>query len=299
MPAPRLRYASVLNKSGLYVLLFALLLGLASSTVFDCNEPDCNCNQPGGLINITNPIYTSIADHYFYTGGNCSSANPYNQRVDLSFSQITMIGYEAFTYNENLVELILGDTVQYIGEYAFLNTSISNLTIPESVTHIGNQAFADIGELRTWDISVTNWAEIDANAFANCGCPPTACCPSEFNPQIDNCIGCATTTVTTTVTTTATTTGTTTTTITTTATLTTTTTATEGSTVATTASPAPTTDEDKSNTSLYYGLGLGIPAAAIVIAIAVQQGYRRGWCQPPSRSSGGRAGSRALLAESF
>ncbi len=54
---------------------------------------------------------------------------------------VTYIGELAFGWNPRLETLHLGNSVEYIGDYAFVRGDITNLTIPNSVTHIGRFAF--------------------------------------------------------------------------------------------------------------------------------------------------------------
>lgn len=51
------------------------------------------------------------------------------------------IGDYAFAGYENVTSVIIPDTVTYIGECAFADTAIKTITIPASVTKIGNLAF--------------------------------------------------------------------------------------------------------------------------------------------------------------
>jgi hypothetical protein len=44
-------------------------------------------------------------------------------------------------YGNKLKEVIIGNSVTYIGGYAFYNNQLINVTIPNSVTFIGKDAF--------------------------------------------------------------------------------------------------------------------------------------------------------------
>ena len=57
---------------------------------------------------------------------------------------VTLIEYNAFSNNNSLSSLNLPNSVTTIGEYAFANTSITEVTIPISVHTIGNRAFSTL-----------------------------------------------------------------------------------------------------------------------------------------------------------
>ncbi len=80
-----------------------------------------------------------------------------------------LLGAEELYLNGNLVtDLIIPDTVTYIGNYAFYNCSaLTNITIPDSLTSIGNYAFHNCSALTIINIpdSVTY---IGSFAFKNC-----------------------------------------------------------------------------------------------------------------------------------
>ena len=56
-------------------------------------------------------------------------------------NSIVHIGASAFNQCANLQSLYLHNGVETIGEYAFANTSIKSMVVPESVTYIGGYAF--------------------------------------------------------------------------------------------------------------------------------------------------------------
>lgn len=53
-----------------------------------------------------------------------------------------------FTGRKNLKSVVIPSTVVYISDYAFNNTAIEEIIIPESVTEIGEAAFSACKELR-------------------------------------------------------------------------------------------------------------------------------------------------------
>src|SRR6266566_105487 len=54
---------------------------------------------------------------------------------------VTRIGDKAFYYSTNVTSIIIGANVTSIGEDAFSSSSLTSVTIPNSVTNIGNRAF--------------------------------------------------------------------------------------------------------------------------------------------------------------
>ena len=62
--------------------------------------------------------------------------------VDFGDAKITNIDNYAFRYDENLVDILLPSTVEYIGRYAFYGcTALARLDLPETIEYIGRYAF--------------------------------------------------------------------------------------------------------------------------------------------------------------
>ena len=79
-----------------------------------------------------------------YTVGKISTGGSYTQTqiiLDLSESSITYVPFQAFYGTPRLEEVILPKTVTAILDYAFNDTAIKSITIPASVTFIGDGAF--------------------------------------------------------------------------------------------------------------------------------------------------------------
>ena len=76
--------------------------------------------------------------------------------------------YSPFYDKATLKELIIGNSVTSIGEYAFRNCSgLTSVIIPDNVTNVGNNAFDGCRNLET--LYISNAIEsIGAKAFANC-----------------------------------------------------------------------------------------------------------------------------------
>lgn len=77
---------------------------------------------------------------------------------------VTNIGDYAFIGNRNIKEIILPDTIVRIKEGAFSNSSLTYITLPDSVKTIETYAFMDCYNLREFEIS-KNVETIGAGAF--------------------------------------------------------------------------------------------------------------------------------------
>ena len=75
-------------------------------------------------------------------------------------------------------EQINGQTVVEISDYAFMNTEIQGIVLPDTVTHIGVGAFDMCHELKYVDLG-TGLKTIGAFAFSNC----TSLMRVEFFPK--------------------------------------------------------------------------------------------------------------------
>jgi hypothetical protein len=80
---------------------------------------------------------------------------------------VTAIGSWAFFGARNLVSVTIPNTVTHIGDYAFSQSGITNLTLPRSVTSIGIEAFWDCDGLTRLVIPESVFS-IGRNAFAGC-----------------------------------------------------------------------------------------------------------------------------------
>ena len=63
-------------------------------------------------------------------------------------AKVKTIEWQAF-YNCGLTELVIPEGVQTIGSYAFFNNSLQNLTLPSTITSIGESAFRDNNNLQS------------------------------------------------------------------------------------------------------------------------------------------------------
>lgn len=77
------------------------------------------------------------------------------------------IGMLAFAYCSSLTEVVFPESLQKIGYYAFVECGLKNITIPEGLTEIENEAFSGNSSLKTVKLpnSIT---EIRREAFDGC-----------------------------------------------------------------------------------------------------------------------------------
>lgn len=81
-----------------------------------------------------------------YNGTDSELRIPATFRRDGTAYRVTSIGRQAFYYNRNITEVILPDGVSHIGEMAFTGChNLCTLILPESVTDIDRYAFTETG----------------------------------------------------------------------------------------------------------------------------------------------------------
>ena len=98
------------------------------------------------------PVPASLADDYLVWAGMKDTNGYVFAPNDAEASSYSIVGYEG-----SAVELVLPDTykgkpVTKVGDRAFKGSSITSITIPNSITAIGTEAFADCAELTTFSM---------------------------------------------------------------------------------------------------------------------------------------------------
>ena len=80
---------------------------------------------------------------------------------------VTGIGFSAFEAS-NYSKITLPDTISYIGDYAFYKTNIySDIVLPESVVSVGKYAFAECKGILTMTLP-SSMLKIPEGMFKNC-----------------------------------------------------------------------------------------------------------------------------------
>ena len=129
------------------------------------------------LTNITIPeSVTSIGSVGFNNCGNLKTAGPIGSGCNIEFGWTTEIPANAFSNCSSLTSVTIPSSITVIGNGAFSGcSSLSSITIPASVTSIGTTVFNRCGKLETagpidsgCNIEYGWTSEIPANAFSNC-----------------------------------------------------------------------------------------------------------------------------------
>lgn len=173
---------------------------IGKSAFYNCNKM-ISMTIPDSVTNIgTNAFYGCSAALYIRQGSNLeiliskagySFRNPGDQYSrKYMFSGEEIIGVELNKVDQDVVDLIIPDSVTSIGSYAFAYCNrLSSITIPDSVTSIGSYAFANCHSLSSIIIpgSVRSIADY---AFSECyGLNKVAFLQdSETNVNISSCI---------------------------------------------------------------------------------------------------------------
>lgn len=126
------------------------------------SEAFYNCNK---LDNIDLSNVVNIGSRAFE---NCSSL----QAVDLSGAEVLggdgrSSGYATFRNCTSIKEVTFGDKLYYIGANTFENTGLINVSIPEGVTALEGQTFADCDSLASVELPSTLTA-IYSGVFRGC-----------------------------------------------------------------------------------------------------------------------------------
>ena len=82
-------------------------------------------------------------------------------------AKVKTIGVQAF-YNCGLTDLVIPEGVQTIDSYAFFNNSLQNLTLPSTITSIGNEAFRYNNNLQSITCNAATPPTLGDDAFYGC-----------------------------------------------------------------------------------------------------------------------------------
>ena len=140
-----------------------------------------NFNFNGGKFTYDRVEYTitEIGDEAFY----CNSVRWFFKKCNLTIpASIKRIGKDAFNWNstimpfpsKEIINIYFENGIEDIGEGAFSrcrNLVSNELVLPNSLRHIGNNAFSEIGPLKELDLTALDHViNLDANPFDKDGC---------------------------------------------------------------------------------------------------------------------------------
>lgn len=79
---------------------------------------------------------------------------------------VRLVGRSAFSYSKSLKSVKFPEALQYIDGYAFMNTSLTEVTIPANVEYLGNSVFSGCQELEK--VTLNGGGQFENFVFANC-----------------------------------------------------------------------------------------------------------------------------------
>ena len=129
----------------------------------DVLVPSCTCDTTG----VFGSYFTPVNSRYFNAGrANVVNMPVYKYSLDKD-GNATITGYSGSVSALAIPQTIDGHKVVAIGERAFKGTCLVNVTIPDTVTEIGDSAFAECKQLSSVQLS-NNLTILGKFAFGNC-----------------------------------------------------------------------------------------------------------------------------------
>ena len=125
--------------------------------------PACTCDTTGVFGN----YFTPVTSRYFNAGrANVVNMPVYKYSLDED-GNATITGYSGSVSALAIPQTIDGHTVVAIGDDAFRGTCLVNVTIPDTVTEIGDWAFSACKQLSTVQLS-NNLTKLGLHVFSDC-----------------------------------------------------------------------------------------------------------------------------------
>ena len=100
--------------------------------------------------------YTVLDDRTVKITGYTGDATDIDIPDKIDGKTVTSIGDHAFEYCNSLTSITIPDSVTNIGDSAFAHCSLTSITIPNSVISIGYDAFSDCSSLTDINVDSNN-----------------------------------------------------------------------------------------------------------------------------------------------
>lgn len=120
--------------------------------------------DPAGFLTYA---FNSNSKSYAVTGYTGEQCDELVIPAEYEGKPVTSIADKAFEMNSNFKNIVLPDTIEYIGMESFRGTSIKKIDIPDSVTYIAPYAFDGCSALQTVKLS-KNVKTIEYQTFSGC-----------------------------------------------------------------------------------------------------------------------------------
>lgn len=116
-------------------------------------------------INKTEKSYT-VSKTVKTIGANAFSSNQHLKKIVIG-DNVTKIGVSAFAYCDNLASISTPKKLTSIGEYAYSCTAIKSVKLPKTVTKLGYGAYSGCSKLSSVDITSTGIKKICQSTFSD------------------------------------------------------------------------------------------------------------------------------------